>query len=135
MDKPKFGQFLINNDVIDEAVLFEALLLQEKQQESTARLAIANNYMTVKQVMSVFNEQPDTCVSFLDMAITLDYVNTDQANTLKLLQQQSRPRLGEILVQLGVLDSFVLEDMLEKFSMLSVDIAFKDISSNALKNL
>jgi hypothetical protein len=32
MDKPKFSQFLVNNGVVDEEALYEALIMQGKQQ-------------------------------------------------------------------------------------------------------
>jgi len=122
MDKPKFGQFLINNDVIDEIVLFNALLLQEEKQESIVCIAIAEEMMTVSQVMSVFNEQPDTCASFTDMAVSLGYLNTEQVSELLLLQMKTRPLLGQLLVEMGEIDQATLDELLEKFCMLPINI-------------
>lgn len=120
MEVTRFGQFLVNNDVVTDAMVMEALVRQEKAQENIARIAIGKRYLTVKQVLTVFNAQADSCDSFTVMAKKLGYLTENEIAALLSLQQQSRPRLGEILVDMGVLDNKTLDIMLAKFSALNL---------------
>jgi len=119
MEVTRFGQFLVNNDIVTEVMVFEALLMQEKRQENIARIAIGKRFLTVKQVLTIFNKQTDSCVSFTDMAVSLGYLTASEVSELLSLQQQSRPMLGEILVEMGVMDNGTLNVMLDKFGVLA----------------
>lgn len=119
MEVTRFGQFLVNNDIVTEVMVFEALLMQEKRQENIARIAIGKRFLTVKQVLTIFNKQTDSCVSFTDMAVSLGYLTVSEVSELLSLQQQSRPMLGEILVEMGVMDNSTLNVMLDKFGVLA----------------
>lgn len=118
MEVTRFGQFLVNNDIVTDAMVFEALVLQQKRQDNVASIAIAKRFLTVKQVLTIFNVQTDSCLSFTDMAVSLGYLTANEVSELLLLQQQSRPMLGEILVEMGVMDNRTLNLMLEKFGVL-----------------
>ena len=118
MEVTKFGQYLVNNDVVTDAMVMEALVRQQKAQENIARIAISKHYLTVKQVLAIFNAQADSCDSFTVMARKLGYLTENEVAELLSLQQQTRPRLGEILVEMGVMDRSTLEVMLDKFHAL-----------------
>ena len=128
MEVTKFGQFLVNNDVVTDAMVLEALVRQEKSQENISRIAIAKRYLTVKQVLSIYNEQADSCDSFTAMAKKLGYLTESEIAQLQTLQQQSRPRLGEILVDMGVMDHKTLELMLKKFNALGLHAGYSEVS-------
>jgi len=119
MEVTRFGQFLVNSDVVTEVMVFEALVMQEKRQENIARIAIGKRFLTVKQVLTIFNKQTDSCVRFTDMAVSLGYLTASEVSELLSLQQQSRPMLGEILVEMGVMDNTTLNLMLDKFGVLA----------------
>ena len=121
MEMPRFGQFLINNDIVTEVMVMEALVAQQKRQENIAGLAIAKKYLSVKQVLTVFNRLADSTASFTDMAEKLGYLTTSEVAMLKQQQQQSRPKIGEILVEMGVLKPATLDVMLEKYNRVAVD--------------
>ena len=121
MDMPRFGQYLINNDIVTETMVMEALVIQQKRQENIARLAISKKYLSVKQVLTVFNRLADSSASFTDMAENLGYLTVSEVDMLKQQQRQSRPKIGEILVEMGVLKPATLDVMLEKYNRLAVD--------------
>ena len=121
MEMPRFGQYLINNDIVTETMVMEALVTQQKRQENIARLAIAKKYLSVKQVLTVFNRLADSSASFTDMAENLGYLTDSEVAMLKQQQQQSRPKIGEVLVEMGVLKPATLDVMLEKYNHLAVN--------------
>lgn len=126
MEVTRFGQFLVNNDVVSDAMVLEALVRQEKSQENISRIAIAKRYLTVKQVLSIYNAQADSCDSFTAMAKKLGYLTESEIAQLQNLQQQTRPRLGEILVDMGAMDQETLDLMLKKFHALDLQSDYSE---------
>lgn len=126
MEVTRFGQFLVNNDIISDSVLMEALVKQKQSEETIARIAIAKRILSVKQMLSILNQQADSCDSFKAVALRLGYLTKDEVDVLQDLQQQSRPMLGEILVEMGVMDTKTLDIMLKKFHSLNLHSDFSD---------
>ena len=120
MEVTRFGQFLVNNDTISEALLMEALIKQKQSEETIARIAVAKRILSVKQMLAILNQQADSCDSFTTVALSLGYLTKDEVDVLLDLQQQSRPMLGEILVEMGVMDEMALDTMLIKFQSLDL---------------
>ncbi len=126
MEVTRFGQFLVNNDIISDAVLLEALVKQKKSEETIERIAVAKRMLSVKQMLAILNRQADSCDSFTVVAIRLGYLTGDEVDVLLELQQQSRPMLGEILVQMGEIDNKTLEAMLKKYQSLELNSEYLD---------
>lgn len=123
MKAPRFGQFLVNNGIVDESAVFEALVIQEARQESISSIAIRKNYLTVRQTMTVYNHLPDTIHCFADLALELEFLNKEKLQKLLDMQRQTRPKLGEILVEMGKMDNRTLEAMLKKFHSMVANAA------------
>ncbi len=126
MEVTRFGQFLVNNDIISDTVLLQALVEQNKRQETIERIAVAKRILSVKQMLATLNRQADSCDSFTAVALRMGYLTDDEVDVLVELQQQSRPMLGEILVEMGALDRKTLEIMLDKFHSLSLQYGYSE---------
>lgn len=104
-----FAQHLVTEEIINEE---QALLALEQQRHLTppvGRLALEMNYLTMKQVFRVLQEQADSQMRFGEMAITLGYLDNAQLDELLDLQRQRRPGLCDVLFGMGLARKGVLQ--------------------------
>jgi hypothetical protein len=118
MSDLRFGQFLINKDLITEEDLNEALWLQRKATPPIGKLSVRGKKLSIKQVNRILSAQIDTAKKFGAVAIELGYLVQEDVDELLLIQKTSRPKLGEILIQMGKIDRSRLGIELIKFEAL-----------------
>ncbi len=111
----RFGAFLVDKGVVDEATLFDALNEQRARRIPIGKLATVERLLTVKQVMAVLREQAGTDRRFGRIAVDLGYLS--EAGLFELLELQDRrcPRIGEILVERGHLTAAERDNLLAEF--------------------
>src|SRR5690606_31487103 len=63
----------------------------------------------------ILNHQADQGGRFGEIAITLGYLTETQVKELLLLQLESRPKLGEVLVERDVLQQEQLQQLLDRY--------------------
>lgn len=115
MEMIRFGQFLINNGVVDDDNVFEGLNIQRKWTPPIGKVAIKENFLTVKDTMNILYHQAGTAKMFGELAVEMELLNDEQVSLLLERQRASRPRIGEILVEMGVMSNSTLDNMVEKF--------------------
>ena len=102
-----FGQFLLDEEVIDVECLQNALELADKDHHQIGALAVEWGYLSELQVELIQLEQRSNDRLFGELAIDMELL--DRAQTAQLLEvQKSRHKpIGEALVELGVIDDTV----------------------------
>jgi hypothetical protein len=98
-----FAQFLVDRDVVAPQTALQALDLQRDATPPIGRLALEEEVMTMKQVMTVLAEQADTGLRFGEQAVRMGYLETGELTRLLELQRVSRPGLSAILYDMGAL--------------------------------
>jgi hypothetical protein len=115
MEMIRFGQFLINNGVVDDENVFEGLNIQRKWTPPIGKVAIKEKLLSVKDIMSILYHQAGSAKMFGELAVEMQFLNEEQVGLLLEMQRASRPRIGEILVEMGVMSNATLDNMVEKF--------------------
>ena len=117
-----FGQFLIDEQVISENALHEAIELATDGNTRVGAIGVELGYLSEAQVDAIQLEQRHADSHFTDLAIQLEMLTRDQAN--QLLEEQSRRHkpIGEALVELGFIDAAELEDLLDRYHLCDLDI-------------
>ena len=112
----RFGHFLVDRDLVPQTALVRALGIQQTRQTPLGQLAIQHGFLDVAQVFEILGaeaEEPQKL--FGEIARELGHLTSGQIERLIELQKASRPPVGEILVELGILDADDLEALLEEF--------------------
>jgi len=111
----RFGTFLIEEGLVMPEQVVHALDLQKQSTKSIEKIACEQHMLTYEQILDIINAHSEVGRLFGDTARELGYLNSDQVNSLISLQLQDRPPIGEMLIQMGVLDKHALNAALEKF--------------------
>ncbi len=112
----KFGRFLVQNGTIQIADLLEALDEQMDRQTRLGKLALQSRKMSVAEVAEVLDYLADYPGDlFGQVAVSLGYLSELDLADLLIQQRNTRPHLGEILVDLGHMTPETLLSELERF--------------------
>ena len=113
----RFGEYLVAEGRLEEEQLTRALAEQKRRQIPLGLLAIHSGLMVAEQVHRVLRTQSRrrTWWRFGDLAVDLDLLDDRSLQTLLRNQARSRPRLGELLTDEGVLEGEELEGLLDAF--------------------
>ncbi len=110
-----FGQFLIENGVVDSDQIRAALKLMEEENRSLGTLAEAGGILTAEEAVKV-NAQQRTCdVPFGELAVEMGLLSEEQVEYLLGFQEQTRLRIGQALVRQGALANDRLLELLVQF--------------------
>jgi hypothetical protein len=108
-----FGQFLLENGLIDSAQLLEALEIQRTSNPLLGELAVARGWLTPAQAARINERQRAEDKRFGDLAEEMDLLDAAQIGQLLDAQKAGRKLFGEILVERGMLTRSQLEDALK----------------------
>lgn len=114
MTAQAFGQFLVQEGLIAQEDLNEALGLQQAFNPLLGDLAVAAGWMTAAEADEVNRLQRRRDAKFGEIAQELGYLTPKQVADVIDLQAAERRLLGQILVDLGKLDSDALDHALER---------------------
>ena len=110
-----FGQFLIENGVVDSDQIRAALKLMEEENRSLGTLAEAGGILTAEEAAKV-NAQQRTCdVPFGELAVEMGLLSEEQVEYLLGFQEQTRLRIGQALVRQSALANDRLLELLVQF--------------------
>ena len=110
-----FGQFLIDNGVVDSHQIRAALKLMEEENRSLGTLAEAGGILSA-EVAAKVNAQQRTCdVPFGELAVEMGLLSEEQVEYLLGFQEQTRLRIGQALVRQGALANDRLLELLVQF--------------------
>jgi hypothetical protein len=108
-------QFLVECEILDEVQALDVLERQRQDTPPVGRLALVENYMTMKEITRVVKALSDTDMRFGEMAIQMGYLKTTQLLVLLDIQRKKRPGLNKIIVELGLSDEVTLKTLQKVF--------------------
>ncbi len=117
-----FGQFLVNEELISEDALQQAIELASEENARLGELGIEHGYLTPAQVEQIHLEQRRVDLRFADLAVQLQMLTREQADILLRQQKRQHKPIGEALVQLGHLDRTELDDLLDRYHLFQLDL-------------
>lgn len=112
-----FGQYLLENGVIDAKQLLAAISYQEKTNLKFGDTAISLKLLSQEQLASIFALQRTKDLKTGEAAIELGYLTQDQIDQVLRAQKNSHVMIGEALVNTGALSKEQLERHLAAFKI------------------
>jgi len=122
-----FGQYLIEQKVVQREDLFRAIRLQDKVNLRFGDIILGMGLMTEKQLTNVHRAQSQEDLRFGDMAVKMGYLTPDQVALVLAKQRKNYLFIGEALVQLGALTPKQLNTFLERFHQMQKPLASQTI--------
>ena len=116
-----FGQFLLDEEVIDADCLQKALDIAGKEHYRIGALAVEWGYLSEAQVEMIQLEQRNNDLRFGELAIDFELLDREQTERLLEAQKARHKPIGEALVDLGALDEAELDDLLDRYHLSQVD--------------
>jgi hypothetical protein len=107
-----FGQFLIEQGVVDSDQIRAALKLMDKENRSLGELAEAGGILTAEEAAKVNAEQRYCDLPFGELAVDMGLLSEEQVEYLVGFQEQTRLRIGQALVRLDFLPNERLHQLL-----------------------
>ena len=99
----KFGIYLVEQRIVSPEQFCGLVKIQQESTRSAASLAIAHNYLTMKQVSRVLDEIGEDDSRFIDFAISKGMLERSDASHLARLQEQSGESIRNLAVECGLL--------------------------------
>ena len=110
-----FGQFMVEEGLIDKSALREALTLMAKTNRTIGELAIEAGYLSGKDAERINSEQRLFDLYFGELAVHKGLLTHDQVQQLLQSQKQHHLRIGDALLQVGCVEPSQIEKAFEKF--------------------
>jgi hypothetical protein len=114
MNTKLFGQFLLEEAIIDADQLYEALRYQRENNKVLGELARDEGILTEEQVDEVLDWQLCEDRDFGQAALEMGLLGLEELGKLLLLQRERRVYLGDALVALGILDKQRMKSELKR---------------------
>jgi len=121
-----FGRYLRAKGLITEEDMFNARMLQKRQNRMIGEIAVERGMMDIDSVERLLVYQEETGVRFGELAVQLGYLSQDQLDEVLEYMDKSYIYFGEALVRMGILDGAVMRESLEVFHRLKVRIQQMD---------
>jgi CheY-specific phosphatase CheX len=112
-----FGNYLLNQKIIDASQLMEALLIKNETRTKLGVLAINAGYMTASQVEKVHIMQAQKTMKIGDLAVAMGYLTQEQVTELLRAQTPGYLQLGQALVDKGFLTNIAFEHALNAYKV------------------
>jgi hypothetical protein len=110
-----FGQFLIEQGVVDSDNIRAALTLMDEENRSLGELAEAGGILTSEEAAKVNAQQRYCDIPFGELAVEMGLLSEEQVEYLVGFQDQTRLRIGQALVRLGCLPNGRLLQLLVQY--------------------
>jgi hypothetical protein len=110
-----FGQYLIEQGVVDSDQIRAALKLMDDENRSLGELAEAGGILTAEEAAKVNAQQRYCDIPFGELAVGMGLLSEEQVEYLIGFQEQTRLRIGQSLVRLGFLPNEQLLQLLVRF--------------------
>ncbi len=112
-----FGQYLLENGVIDAKQLLAAISHQEKTNLKFGDMAIQLGLIDEDKLAQIFALQRTEDLRTGEAAIKLGYLTQEQVDQVLRAQQNNHIMIGEALVQTGAMDRTLLDRQLAAFKL------------------
>jgi hypothetical protein len=110
-----FGQYLIEQGVVDSDQIRAALKLMDEENRSLGELAEAGGILTAEEAAKVNAQQRYCDIPFGELAVEMGLLSDEQVDYLIGFQEQTRLRVGQALVRLDFLSNEQLLQLLVQF--------------------
>jgi len=110
-----FGQYLIEQGVVDSDQIRAALKLMDDENRSLGELAEAGGILTAEEAAKVNAQQRYCDIPFGELAVEMGLLSDEQVEYLIGFQEQTRLRVGQALVRLDFLANEQLLKLLVRF--------------------
>jgi len=110
-----FGQYLIEQGVVDSSQIRAALELMDEENRSLGELAEAGGILTAEEAAKVNAQQRYCDIPFGELAVEMGLLSEEQVEYLIGFQEQTRLRMGQALVRLDCLPNERLLKLLVRF--------------------
>jgi hypothetical protein len=110
-----FGQYLIEQGVVDSDQLRAALKLMDEENRSLGELAEAGGILTAEESAKVNAQQRHCDIPFGELAVEMGLLSEEQVDYLIGFQEQTRLRIGQALVRMGTVPNERLHQLLVRF--------------------
>jgi hypothetical protein len=117
-----FGQYLLEQNVIDAEHLGEALKYQKTRNRVLGKLAVENGLLTQEGVLRIIERQWEDDKDFGALAVEMGLLSRESLDFLLRRQKDEHIPLGQALVILGVLMPAQLEEELKVFESIRSEI-------------
>lgn len=111
----RFGLFLVGRERVATESVLQALDRQRRSEVPIGSIALREGMLSARQVFDILNYQADSGLRFGELGMRLGHLAPAQVDELLAKQRQTRPFLGQILVDMGAIDSRILAGELEQF--------------------
>jgi len=110
-----FGQYLIEQGVVDSDNIRAALKLMDEENRSLGELAEAGGILTAEEAAKVNAQQRYCDIPFGELAVEMGLLSEEQVEYLVGFQEQTRLRIGQALVRQGCLPNTRLLQLLVQY--------------------
>jgi hypothetical protein len=110
-----FGQYLIEQGIVDSDQIRAALKLMDEENRSLGELAEAGGILTSEEAAKVNAQQRYCDIPFGELAVEMGLLSEEQVDYLIGFQEQTRLRIGQALVRQDFLSNERLLELLVRF--------------------
>lgn len=110
-----FGQFLVQEGVVNVDQLREGLELMDRRNKGFSAIAIEKGYLSQSQVEQLTEIENATYKTTSEAAVDEGFLTLAQAGEILKEQNTSRLRIGEALVELGFIPAGELDACVQRF--------------------
>ena len=111
----KFGIYLVEQRIVSPEQFCGLVKIQQESIRTLASLAIANNFLTMKQVSRLLDSIGDEDRRFVEVATEKGMLEPADAKHLVLLQEQSGESIRSLAVECGLLSERQCEVLFNHF--------------------
>lgn len=101
----KFGEYLVENGLIDMEQLDAALEEQQRRRGHLPRLLIEQGLMSDESIVLAMERAKCADLSLLEVAEQRGDITAEQRVEIEQRHRESGPRLGELMVEMGMIDN------------------------------
>ena len=110
-----FGQFLVEQGIVTNEALLEAINLQDKNNLKLGEMAVAMGLITPADIKRAHNAQMSKDMRLGDLLVEMGLLTLDQVSDVATRQKNTHLYIGEALVQIGALTTDGLQKQLDAF--------------------
>lgn len=106
-----FGRFLVSQNKITEAQLNKAVKWQRNMQKPLIYIALEQNMIPLKKGIAILKRQSGMRMEKCWAALEQGCLTAEQIGRLIEVQAAARPKIGDVLVEMGAIDRTTLSEM------------------------
>lgn len=110
-----FGRFLVMKGKITERDLEETLQIQSELNRSLAEELLEGDHLSLESFKKAWYYQREHLVTLKEAVIALNLMKEDELEKIEVSCSDRHIRIGELLVQKGILKEQDLKDLLREF--------------------